>query len=280
MRIIVHGGAGRLAGERREACRRGCRAAAEVGWRVLCDGGSALDAVEAAVIALENDPEFNAGTGSALRADGRVQMDASIMDGTTLDAGAVAIVERIKNPVRLARRVLAEGRHVLLAGADAEVFARAEGIEFCDPSHLVVPHQRRHWEHSHGTVGAVALDGNGRLAAATSTGGRSGALPGRIGDSPLVGCGVYADKSSGVSCTGIGESIIKTVLAKAAADRVAAGAAAQTAADEAIRYYRERVSGDAGLILIDAAGGVGFARCAPAMPVAWIGDDGECHTES
>jgi len=273
--IIVHGGAGFLAeGQETDSRLAGCREAAESGWRLLAAGGTALDAAEAAVTVLENNPLFNAGTGASLNADGLVELDASIMDGSRLAAGAVAAVQGIRNPVRLARKVLDDGRHVLLAGAGALRFAREAGIELCTPQALAVESQRLRWQARHGTVGCVARDANGGFAAATSTGGLFDKLAGRVGDSALIGCGTYAHSRGGVSCTGIGEAIIRTVLAKAAADRLADGVAAAAAARMTIDAFARATGSEAGLILIDADGGVGFAHNARNMPVcAVLGQD-------
>lgn len=273
--IIVHGGAGSTAGGQDLDWRlAGCREAALSGWRLLAAGGTALDAVEAAVTVLENNPLFNAGTGASLNADGVVELDASIMDGTRLAAGAVAAVQGIRNPVHLARKILDDGRHVLLAGPGAARFAREAGIEPCAPETLVVESQRLRWQARHGTVGCVARGADGEFAAATSTGGLFDRLAGRVGDSALIGCGTYAHSRGGVSCTGIGEAIIRTVLAKAAADRLADGVAAPAAARTAIDGFARTTGSEAGLILIDADGAVGFAHNARCMPVcAVLGED-------
>ncbi len=210
--IVVHGGAGTLLPERRAAVEAGCKEAAQAGWRVLQAGGSALDAVEAAVRVLEDDPNFNAGRGACMTMNGTIELDAGIMDGSTLNVGAVAVVERIKNPISLARNVL-ESEHVLLNGKGAERFAAEHNIPSCTYDDLLTERQYQLWktrndadeprfyrrefrptvrEEKHGTVGAVALDASGALAAATSTGGIHYKYPGRVGDSPLVGCGFYA----------------------------------------------------------------------------------------
>lgn len=265
--IIVHGGAGEIDAASVPARLAGCRAAAEAGYAVLKSGGRALDAVQAAVIALEDNPLFNAGTGSTLNRDGRVETDAAIMDGATLKAGAVAAVSGIRNPVKLARQVMEVSRHVLLAGEGAYQFAKQHGIKTCDPAELVVPEQRAHWEKEHGTVGAVALDAQGHLAAATSTGGVFDKLPGRVGDTPLIGCGTYADVHAAVSCTGLGENIIRTTLARHAAWLVEQGADAPRATEQAIQYLVRQTRGQAGLIVMDKAGRAGFARNTVHMPV-------------
>lgn len=276
--IIVHGGAGPLREEYVGPARAGCREAAMAGWEVLENGGAALDAVVAAVTVLENNPVFNAGTGAALNADGGVQLDASIMNGEGLKAGAVAAVERVRNPIQLARMVLEDGRHVLLVADGAERFAREHGMEPCDPSELITERRRKRWEARHGTVGCVARDSQGHFAAGTSTGGISGMLPGRVGDSPQIGSGTYASDAGGVSCTGIGEAIIRVVLAKSAADRLSAGLDATRAATEAMDLFARQTASEAGLIVIDSHSRAGFARNTSHMPVAWVDGDG-VHTE-
>jgi beta-aspartyl-peptidase (threonine type) len=227
--LIVHGGAWAIPADELEAHKEGCRRALDVGWQLLAQGRSALDAVEAAVRVLEDDPAFDAGVGSVLNRDGIVELDAAIMEGEQLRSGAVAAVRRIRNPITLARRVL-ESQVILLTATGAERFAESVGIPFCDPSELIVARERERWTallkqgpvraqdafvaNPGDTVGAVALDQRGHLAAGTSTGGTANKLPGRVGDSPLIGCGLYADDQSGAcSSTGWGESIIKVVLA-------------------------------------------------------------------
>jgi len=280
--IIVHGGAGTISAVRHARARAGCHAAALAGWAVLRSGGSALDAVQRAVIVLEDDPHFNAGTGATLTSDGRVELDAGIMDGYTLDAGAVAGVERIKNPIMLARRVLASP-HVLLVGSGAVLFAQEEGIPLCDPEELITAWQRERWRNgyrdpeadnpimAHGTVGAVAIDCEGHLAAATSTGGMPNKHPGRVGDSPLIGCGFYAEDGLGAaSSTGHGEYFMRTLLAKRAVDLLADGRSAQEAATAAIDFLARRVGGDGGIILVDRSGKVGYAHNTPNLAYAFI----------
>jgi beta-aspartyl-peptidase (threonine type) len=266
--IIVHGGAGRVPEEEVGVRLEGCRKAVLEGWRSLEQGGSALDAVEAAVALLEDDPLFNAGRGACLNALGEVELDASIMDGSTLAAGAVAAVKRVQNPIVLARKILEEGRHVLLAGEGARRFAKEVGIPECSERELVVERQRQRFQETHGTVGAVALDMKGRVAAATSTGGLFGKRPGRVGDSALIGCGTYADSFGGASCTGVGEAIIKTVLAKVAVDLLRDGLHPMEAAKQAIGVLEEKARGEGGLILLDHLGRVGYARNTPTLLVA------------
>lgn len=274
--LMIHGGAGSIrAPERFEASLRDIIAD---GAARLEAGASALDAVSHCVARLEDDPLYNAGRGSVLNAHGAVECDASIMDGRTLEAGAAAGVRGVKNPVLLARAVLEKCAHVLLIGEGAEMFAREHKLAFEDPAYFITPHrvaqlarvkekQAVTLDHSGddvklGTVGAVARDKQGNLAAATSTGGLVNKQWGRVGDSPIIGAGTFADNAScAVSCTGIGEDFLRTALARTAAffieDR---GMQAQDAADEAIRYLTRKVKGVGGLILIDLDG-----RCARAF---------------
>lgn len=264
--------------------RRGVQKALRVGWDVLSSGGSALKAVEEAVVVMEDDDTFDAALGSFLTADGKVQMDALIMEGATLRAGGVGCVERLRNPIRAARLILSESPHVYFVGEGAEQFVAGLGMELIDNSDLVIEREKIRlaaakaaavqgkrdltFAGGHDTVGAVALDSAGHLAAATSTGGTINKTPGRVGDSSLIGCGCYADDQSGaVSCTGWGEPIMKLVLGKWAADRVASGAPPELAAREAIGYLNSRVNGHGGMILLDARGRYGIAHNTPR--IAW-----------
>lgn len=278
--IIVHGGAGRIRNHELGPKLEGCRAAALTGWHVLQRGGSALDAAEAAVVALEDDPLFNAGTGSTLNALGEVEMDAAIMDGTTLRVGAVAAVQGIKNPIRLARRVMEDGRHVMLVGGGAVMFARRIGFPECDPQTLIVEAERKRWQERHGTVGCVALDQSGKIAVATSTGGIFNKFPGRVGDSPLSGCGTYADDLGGVSCTGSGEDIIRIVMAKSALDFLKTSGDPQEATQQAVTLLAQKTQGAAGLIMIDRNGRIGYARNTERMPVCLITGTGAVNLDS
>jgi len=273
--ILVHGGAGAVSpDDDADAAAAGCLAAAQAGHAVMQAGGSALDAVEAAVRVLEDDPNYNAGTGAVLNADGEVELDASLMDGDTLAAGAVAGVRTVKNPVSLARAVMEHTRHVLLAGPGADAFARSRGIPAVDPLSLVTPRARRRWDarrqDTHGTVGAVACDAKGRLAAATSTGGTNGKLPGRIGDSPLIGCGTCADSRVGAaSATGLGETIIRLTLTRRLLDLLDRGHAVGAAIDACLAEV-VRLGGEAGLIVVTPGGQLAWARTTPRMPVGWV----------
>ena len=329
--LLVHGGAWASPADAAEAHEAGVRQALETGYAILSLGGSAIDAVEAAVSVLEDDPTFDAGRGSFLTSDGRVQLDALLMDGGRMKAGGVACVERLRNPIQAARLVLEKSPHVYFVGEGAEQFAASHGMILIDNSELVLDRERErlaiakarqsaglsdetfsgpedvpihilrddkspetgvvldpsapghdpatpNWKStfppdpdlysSHDTVGAVALDGHGNLAAATSTGGTLNKTPGRVGDSSLIGCGCYADNlAAAVSLTGWGEPIMKLVLGKWATDRVAAGTPPELAAREAISYLYNRLGGHGGIILLGPDGRFGLAHNTPAM--AW-----------
>jgi L-asparaginase / beta-aspartyl-peptidase len=283
--LVVHGGAWAIPDDMLDAHLNGVCNAATIGWHVLDCGGSALDAVEEAVVALEDDETFDAGRGSFLNRDGKVQLDAFMMDGATLRGGGVGCVERLRNPVRAARRILSDSPHVYFVAEGAERFAAEHGIALCRNEDLIIPreierlreYQAQQTTHgndlfapelSHDTVGAVALDRDGNIAASTSTGGTLNKAPGRLGDSSLIGCGCYADNSSAAaSTTGWGEPIMKLVLAKWAADRVASGSLPAWVAKEAINYLKQRLDGHGGIILLDSQGRFGIAHNTPRM--AW-----------
>jgi beta-aspartyl-peptidase (threonine type) len=268
-----------------EAHLHGVRNALAAGWQILQHGGPALDAVEESVVVMEDDETFDAGRGSFLNRDGRVQLDALIMEGATLRAGGVGCVERLRNPVRAARKILSESPHVYFVAEGAEKFAAEHGVALCRNEDLVIPREverlreyqqeaARHGNDlfapsiSHDTVGAVALDRDGNIAAATSTGGTLNKAPGRLGDSSLIGCGCYADNlSAAASTTGWGEPIMKLVLAKWTADRVAAGNLPEWAAQEAMNYLKQRLNGHGGIIVLNAQGQFGIAHNTPRM--AW-----------
>jgi L-asparaginase / beta-aspartyl-peptidase len=262
------------------------------GYTLLQQGATAVDAVEAAVAVMEDDETFDAGRGSFLTQDGRVQMDALLMNGENLRTGGVACVERLRNPIRAARLVLDKSPHVYFVGTGAERFARQHGMALCDNMELVIPREQERLYKaqaderaglpdetfsgsldsgsldSHDTVGAVALDAHGNIAAGTSTGGTLNKAPGRVGDSSLIGCGCYADNlTAAVSLTGWGEPIMKLVLGKWAVDRVAAGASPDEAAHAAIDYLFDRLGGHGGIILLGPDGRVGLAHNTPRM--AW-----------
>ncbi len=283
--LVIHGGAWAIPDDMVEAHLNGVRDAMAAGWRVLAHGGTALDAVEEAVVIMEDDETFDAGRGSFLNRDGKVQLDALIMDGATLRAGGVGCVERLRNPVRAARKILSDSPHVYFVAEGAERFAAEHGIPLCRNQDLIIPREVERLREfqsraadakadlfaptiSHDTVGAVALDAEGNIAAATSTGGTLNKAPGRLGDSSLIGCGCYADnQTAAASTTGWGEPIMKLVLAKWAADRVATGSMPEWVAAEAINYLKDRVNGHGGMILLDARGRFGIAHNTPRM--AW-----------
>jgi beta-aspartyl-peptidase (threonine type) len=270
--LVVHGGAGADPAEGREELRAGMHEAAAAGWAMLSGGGSALDAVEAAVRALEDHPRFNAGRGSVLTTAGTVEMDASIMEGNALRNGAVAGVTALRHPISLARRLLEDGRHSLFVGAGAMGRARELGLPSCDPAELITERQRNRLRAIQaGTVGAVALDRHGVIAAGTSTGGTAGKLPGRVGDSALIGCGTYAESTlGGVSCTGDGEAIIRVVLARRTLEILRAVDDPDHACQIALEVLVDEGRGQGGLILVDWKGRLGWAHSTPLMPVAWM----------
>jgi beta-aspartyl-peptidase (threonine type) len=283
--LVVHGGAWAIPDDMVDAHLNGVRNAVAAGWRALAKGGTALDAVEEAVVVMEDDETFDAGRGSFLNRDGKVQLDAFIMEGSTLRGGGVGGVERIRNPIRAARKILSESPHVYFVAEGAERFAAEHGIALCDNQELVIPREVERLRAfqaqtaeqapdlfaptiSHDTVGAVALDRDGNIAAATSTGGTLNKAPGRLGDSSLIGCGCYADnESAAASLTGWGEPIMKLVLAKWAADRVLAGNLPEWVSQEAMNYLKARVNGHGGIILLDGKGRIGISHNTPRM--AW-----------
>jgi L-asparaginase / beta-aspartyl-peptidase len=288
--LIVHGGAWNIPPEAIPDCRAGIQRALAAGWRVLTAGGGAMDAVEDAIVKLEDAPAFDAGIGSHLNRDGRVQLDAIIMEGASLKAGAVAAVERIRNPIRLARRVLETSEHMMLVSAGAEQFASEQGLPLCSPEDLILERERVAWRrcsedthatefhfgHKQGTVGAVACDAAGLIVAGTSTGGTCCKFPGRVGDSPLIGCGCYADaEAGGVSSTGWGEAIMKIVMAKTGADLMRAGKPPQEAAQTCVDLLARRAHGTGGLILLDRNGNPGFAFNTEHMAFGYVTPGGE-----
>lgn len=267
--IVVHGGAGNWDPALHDEARAGAQAAADVGRVLLGSGASALDAVCAAVAALEDNPVFNAGTGSVLNRDGEVEMDAAVMNGEDLGFGAVAAIRRVRNPVLVARCVLERSGHALLAGEGGLRFARAQGFDDYDP---VTARARAEWERARqaaqGTVGAVALDSRGRLAAATSTGGTLNKLPGRIGDSPLPGAGTYATELAAVSATGRGELIMRVLAGKRICDLVESGRTMQEAVVAVLEWMRAGIGADAGFIAVSRTGSFGIAHATASMPHA------------
>jgi beta-aspartyl-peptidase (threonine type) len=311
--LVLHGGAGvinreRLSNEQQQAYRASLAVAAEAGVAVLRRGATALEAVEASVCLLEDDPLFNAGRGAVFTAEGRVELDASIMDGRTLAAGAVAGVTRTRNPVSLARLVMEHSPHVMLAGSGADEFARRQGLEPCDPAWFFTERRWQsllrylaaegmplppppahtpisvmgsdttrlvHDEGKHGTVGAVALDQRGNVAAATSTGGTTGKRWGRIGDSPLIGAGTYASNAScAVSGTGSGEHFIRLGVAREICALVEyRGMGLQAAADEVIRNQLPALGGDGGVIAVKPDGQIAWSFNTAGMYRARVASD-------
>jgi beta-aspartyl-peptidase (threonine type) len=293
--LLIHGGAWAIPETMRAAHEAGIRHALSHGYALLHSGATAVEAVTAAVSLLEDDETFDAGRGAFLTRDGRVQLDALLMEGATLRAGGVACVERLRNPIQAARLVLEQSPHVYFTGSGAEEFAAAQGMPLIDNHELVVPREQENLRiaqanqraglpdttfagspmASHDTVGAVALDHAGNLAAGTSTGGTLNKAPGRVGDSSLIGCGCYADNASAaVSLTGWGEPIMKLVLGKWAVDRVQSGSTPQEAAVDAIQYLFERLGGHGGIILMDRKGRVGLAHNTPQMAWGLAAPDG------
>jgi beta-aspartyl-peptidase (threonine type) len=306
--LLIHGGAWAMPDDAVAAHERGIAAALAAGWSALSRGGTATDAVEAAITIMEDDDTFDAARGSFLTRDGRVQCDALLMSGSDLRAGGVASVERIRNPIQAARLVMDQSPHIYFTGTGAERFATQHGMRLIDNTELIVPRERDRliafqraeaaghpdttfsgnpateagaphldsemWAstdptlNSHDTVGALALDQYGNLAAGTSTGGTLSKAPGRVGDSSLIGCGCYADNlSAATSLTGHGEPIMKLVLGKWACDRVQSGASPQDAASASIDYLFNRLCGHGGIILLGPDGRIGIAHNTPRM--AW-----------
>jgi L-asparaginase / beta-aspartyl-peptidase len=280
--VLVHGGAGARAPGELGGDRQGCRAAADAGAAILRAGGSSLDAVQRAVEILEDDPRFNAATGGALTVNGRLELDAAIMDGRELRAGAVCCLPPYRHPIAIARAVLEQGRHLLYAGTGADAFARRCGfLPVLDDSMITVG-AREEWQRaatraaaneSGGTVGAVARDRHGHVAAATSTGGIAGKQHGRVGDSPIVGAGTYADDLAGAaSATGYGEGILRMAVGARAMHALLAGQSPQAAASAVMAQLGARIGTEAGLILVARDGRLGWARSSPNMPWAAVWD--------
>lgn len=270
--LVVHGGAGQFAGDRQAAAREGVRRACEAGWAMLSQGAAAMDVVERVVTILEDDPVFDAGTGSYANAEGFVEMDAILVDGATLNFGAVAAIRHVKNPIQVARRVMTATPHCLLVGEGATRFAHAQGFAPVTDAELIAGAIS---EPSQGTVGAVALDAHGHIATATSTGGIKNKLPGRVGDSPLIGCGASAeDGVGGASATGKGEGIMKVTLTRRVLEYLQGGLTAQAASDAAISDLADRVNGSGGIICLDAQGRIGLSHNTPHMARAWVTDGG------
>ncbi len=284
--LIIHGGAWDIPREAHQAHIDGVRQAAKLGQKLLQAGRPALDVVEQVIRLMEDDPTFDAGRGSHLNHLGHIELDALIMDGKTLDNGAVAAVQCIANPISLARLVMTETDHALLVGMGAQDFAAKMGIPRASEEDLLVGRELERWEQfqknppprirpdqpPHGTVGAVARDQDGNIAAGTSTGGTLHKMAGRVGDSPLIGSGGYADNNlGGASATGWGESLMKIVMCKTVCDLMGSGLNATIAAKQAVqRLNDDRVQGLGGVIVIDPQGRVGFDYNTPFMARAYI----------
>ncbi|MGL5831113.1 MAG: isoaspartyl peptidase/L-asparaginase family protein [Candidatus Altimarinota bacterium] len=289
--LIIHGGCGavdKFSKEQQKEFLESLKKIVASGEELLAAGGQAVDVVENCVRLLENDPLYNAGRGSVLNEKGEVEMDASIMDGRGLQAGAVAGLSSVKNPVSAARRVMEKSGHVLLIGEGAEKFASKEKLPKAKPEYFVTENRvaqlkvakkeaRAGLDHGgevdkKGTVGAVAFDVYGNLAAATSTGGLVNKKYGRTGDSALIGCGTYADNlTCGVSCTGIGEDFIRTSFAKYISDSIYfKGYKAKKAAKEARKYFKAQINGYGGFIIIDSQGRIAFDFTTPGLIRGWV----------
>ncbi|MFC7781286.1 isoaspartyl peptidase/L-asparaginase family protein [Legionella taurinensis] len=294
--IAVHGGAGEASDfliSNEKKCAKGLQEALLTGHRILKDGGSALDAVEAAVCMLEDDPHFNAGRGSTLNCHGEIEMDASIMDGKTLKAGAVSMIREVKNPVSLARKIMEKTHHVFLSGYGALEVAKYFNLPLLPESYFMTDYQYQQNQTRHqqetfddilkksgsGTVGAVALDNEGNLASATSTGGISHCLPGRIGDSCVIGAGCYADnRNCAVSGTGEGEALITGVAAHTIAMLIELqGYSLQEACDQVIKKRPPASRREMGVIAVNTQGNVSVSFNTEIMKRAWIDNDGKMH---
>lgn len=284
--IIVHGGAWNIPDSLRAGHLNGVSKAVKTGYQILNENGSALDAVEKAVASMEDDPIFDAGVGSFLNEEGYVELDALIMDGKTLNAGAIGAVTNCCNPIVLARRLLdKENSPMMLVGLGANLFAKKMRLN-CDSKDLIIPREQKRWEKgklgedifspeiAKGTVGAVALDVNGHLASATSTGGSPYKMVGRLGDSPIIGSGGYACKVAAASSTGHGESFMKLNAAKLAIDLIEQGFTPQAAAKVVIEKISE-IKGYGGIIIIDKEGRLGFHFSTTRMAYAYISREGQ-----
>eukprot|EP00938_MAST-03A_sp_MAST-3A-sp1_P006089 g6089.t1 len=297
--IVVHGGAWKIPDSIRDDTVRGVERAVRAGYEILRRGGDAADAVEAAVVSMEDDTVFDAGMGSVLNEVGNVEMDALICDGKDLSVGSCVGVSRVKNPIRLARLIKDKTQHVMFSGKGAEKIAAQNGMKIIDPKSLVTDAAKVEWErfkrygdtvdtlfNSHDTVGAVAMDIRGSLASATSTGGITAKKEGRVGDSPICGSGGYADNDVGAtSLTGHGESILRTSLAMRIMSFMQICSTPTDAAQRALEYMKHRVGGCGGVICMDTKGNVGIAHTTERMAWACIdekksGCDGKISLES
>jgi len=290
--LVVHGGAWNIPDDQADAHRTGVLSALKAGWEILQDGGTAVDAVERSIVVMENDDTFNAGHGSVLDAAGEIELDASIMEGGTLRAGAVAALQNVANPISAARAIMEESDSVLLVGLGAMRFAKEHGIATCGQDALITGREIARWREAQASgtgtaarrkgapgrsspgdsVGAVAFDAKGTIAAGTSTGGTPNKHQGRVGDSALIGCGTYADNAvGGVSSTGWGEALIRVVMAKSVIDMMQSnGDDPERAAKAAIAALKKRTGGHGGVVVLGASGGVGIAFNTPRMARAYI----------
>ncbi|MFA6467952.1 MAG: isoaspartyl peptidase/L-asparaginase [Bacteroidota bacterium] len=286
--LIIHGGAWDIPDDMVDAHKKGVSNALAIGWKILSNGGSGVDAVEQSIRVLENDPTFDAGRGSFVNAHGEVELDASIMHGTTFRCGAVAAVQNIPNPITLARRIMEKSEHILHSGIGAVRFAKENGLPTCKKDDLITVRELQRWKQLQSqkkfsakdtfkgalpsdTVGAVALDMEGNIIAGTSTGGSPNKYPGRIGDSPLIGSGTYADsRVGGVSSSGWGEAIIKVGLAKTIIDQMELlGKDGEAAARFGIERLKKKVDGFGGVIVLDHSGKPFVAFNTPRMARAY-----------
>lgn len=308
--LVIHGGAGtivkgKIAPEKEKLYEQALQQALQAGSAILANNGSALDAVQAAVMVLEDNLLFNAGKGAVLTNEGTIELDAAIMDGGSLKAGAVSGITTIKNPVTAARAVMDKSEHVMMIGKGAEQFAAMNGCTVVEPSYFYTENQQLQWKRSHendsskimyklneadslqqllhkfGTVGAVALDKQGNLAAATSTGGMMNKKYGRVGDAPIIGAGTYANNATcAISCTGWGEYFIRLVLSKTVSDQIEwTHKTLQAAADEMIYKQLNQLGGSGGLIAVDKNGNIAMPFNTPGMMRGYIKSTGETHIE-
>ncbi len=285
MALIAHGGAGKWPERFHKVAQDGLHEAVSVGWDYLRNGATALEAVEQVVRVLEDNPIYDAGTGSFINERGEVEMDAIIADGREIRFGAVAAVRRVRNPITLARLVLTETDHNFFVGDGADQLAAELGMPIVANIEMISPMQLRAYRRRKlnvpalagtGTVGAVAMDKDGNIAAATSTGGTPSKPKGRVGDTPIFGAGGYADNfGGGASATGVGEQIMRMLLCKYAVDRMEQGESAHVAAQAAVEHIRQRIdSPEIGIIMLDKNGHPGAAHTTQSMPIAWVQEDG------
>jgi beta-aspartyl-peptidase (threonine type) len=291
--LVVHGGAWNIPDELIQEHHNGVQKALKAGWNVLHGKRSAVDAVEAVLRCLEDDGTFDAGKGSHLNASGQIELDASIMDGKTMRCGAVACLHHIKNPITLARKIMDDSEHILLVGEGAERFAIEHGVQLSAAEELISSRELERWKAVQGqeefstkdafrsmdkasdTVGAVAMDSEGHICAGTSTGGTFNKHPGRVGDSPLIGCGTYADNAiGGVSTTGWGEAMIKVVMAKTVIDFTEQyGGDVKLASQKGIELLKSKVDGYGGVIAMNSVGSIGIAFNTPRMARAFVSEE-------